>query len=51
MGVDPTTTLTAAKKTKAMIAIIIMAVAADCRVRAAPDWGKLTDFPPWYDRT
>jgi len=22
--------------------------AADFRVRAAPDGGKLTDFPPWF---
>ncbi len=47
VGVDPMTTTTAAKKTKAKIAIITMAVAADCRVRAAPDGGKLTDFPPF----
>ncbi len=51
VGVDPTTTSTAAKKMKAKIVIITMAVAADCRVRAAPDGGKLTDFPPWYDGT
>jgi hypothetical protein len=46
VGVDPITTTTAAKKMKAKIAIITMAVAADCRVRAAPDGGKSTDFPP-----
>ncbi len=46
VGVDPSTTTTSAKKTKAKIAIITIAVAADCRVQAAPDRGKLTDFPP-----
>ncbi len=51
VGVDPTTTLTAAKKMKAKIAITTMAMAADCRVRAVPDAGKLMDFPPWYDGT
>ncbi len=51
VGVDPTTTLTAAKKMKAKIAIITMAMAVDCQVQAALDEGKLADFPPWYDRT
>jgi hypothetical protein len=51
VGVDPMTTSTAAKKAKAKIAIITIAVAADCRVWAAQDEGKLTDFPPWYNRT
>ncbi len=49
--VDPTTTTTAAKKTKAKIAIITMAIAADCQVRAVPDGGKLANFPPWYNGT
>ncbi len=51
VGVDPMTTTTAAKKTKANIVIITMAVVADCRVQAVPDGGKLTDFPPWYNGT
>ncbi len=32
VGVDPTTTMTAAKKTKAKIVIITMAMPADCQV-------------------
>ncbi len=51
VGVDPTATSTAAKKTKAKIAIITVAMAADCRVWAALDRGNLMDFPPWYDGT